>query len=167
MLLILYFYSCFLSLWYCNVQFKTQSVILVCAKSSDQKRLSNAFISYLRVVKYFSARSRTARVQVVMLKIMTNAENHIEHYILNLLNFRKLIILAYFIGWHLWIVNWTIFQIDCAQEIFFFLRFYDSGNIFTWTQDTQVKAYTVYELKNTSNTLQTDCIKWRIITACI
>lgn len=120
MLLILYFYSCFLSLWYCNVQFKTQSVILVCAKSSDQKRLSNAFISYLRVVKYFSARSRTARVQVVMLKIMTNAENHIEHYILNLLNFRKLIILAYFIGWHLWIVNWTIFQIDCAQEIFFY-----------------------------------------------
>lgn len=166
MLLILYFYSCFLILWYCNVQFKTQSVILVCAKSSDQKRLSNAFISYLRVVKYFSARSRTARVQVVMLKIMTDAENHIEHYILNLLNFRKLIILAYFIGWHLWIVNWTIFQIDCAQEIFF-LRFYDSGNIFTWTPDTQVKAYTVYELKNTSNTLQTDCIKWRIITACI
>lgn len=123
MLLILYFYSCFLSLWYCNVQFKTQRVILVCAKSSDQKRLSNAFISYLRVVKYFSARSRTARVQVVMLKIMTNAENHIEHYILNLLNFRKLIILAYFIGWHLWIVNWTIFQIDCAQEIFFFYDF--------------------------------------------
>lgn len=126
MLLILDFYSWFLILWYCNVQFKTQSVILVCAKSSDQKRLSNAFISYLRVVKYFSARSRTARVQVVMLKIMTDAENHIEHYIVNLLNFRKLIILAYFIGWHLWIVNWTIFQIDCAQEIFFFtiLRFW-------------------------------------------
>lgn len=75
--------------------------MLVCAKSSDQKRLSNTFISYLRVVKYFSVRSRTARVQVVMVKIMTDAENHIEHYILNLLNFRKLIILAYFIGWHL------------------------------------------------------------------
>lgn len=53
--------------------------MLVCAKSSDQKRLSNAFISYLRVVKYFSVRSRTARVQVVMVKIMTDAENHIEH----------------------------------------------------------------------------------------
>lgn len=53
--------------------------MLVCAKSSDQKRLSNTFISYLRVVKYFSARSRTARFQVVMVKIMTDAENHIEH----------------------------------------------------------------------------------------